>query len=379
MRRRLLDLIRCPACHAGLELHAFREEPNELAPGLPGSDAPDFAQQYGTETTEGLLTCSGCDLVYPVIESVPRVIRNAYGEYTEWFFQHRAALSGLEGLAEVVARLGQIDGSVFDKRSNESFSLQWQMYQYGDKTWFKNDEDLRHDEFLDSMKLRPEELDGRLVLDAGCGNGRLTSTVALYGAEVVGMDLSRSVVRANLARLDVAKERAPFVHFVQGNVMEPPLEPGGFHHIHTSGVLHHTPSTERAFESFLSLGKPGARVYVQLYRKREAWVGVPNRVLRWFTSRLPVKLLYRLCYLMAPVHQFLVLCVARLRGEKSLIAHTSRREQAISLFDNYSPRYQYRYTPDQVRSMFEEAGLSNVRDVTFDNEARHMVAFLGEK
>ena len=41
---------------------------------------------------------------------------------------------------------------------------------------------------------------------------------------------------------------------------------------------------------------------------------------------------------------------------------------AISMFDHFSPKYQYRYTPEQVRTMFEHAGLLSVRDVTFDNE-----------
>jgi len=44
-----------------------------------------------------------------------------------------------------------------------------------------------------------------------------------------------------------------------------------------------------------------------------------------------------------------------------------------------SPRYQYRYTPEQVRRRFVDAGLQGVTDVTFPNEARHMVAFVGVK
>ena len=49
------------------------------------------------------------------------------------------------------------------------------------------------------------------------------------------------------------------------------------------------------------LGKPGAHVYVQLYRVREAWVGVPNRILRAFTTWLPVRALWSLCWHMVPL------------------------------------------------------------------------------
>ncbi|MBV8119110.1 MAG: hypothetical protein JO081_04120, partial [Alphaproteobacteria bacterium] len=50
-------------------------------------------------------------------------------------------------------------------------------------------------------------------------------------------------------------------------------------------------------------------------------------------------------------------------------------ECALSLFDNFSPRYQYRFTPGEVRQMLQAAGLMEIRDTTLANEGRHMVAF----
>lgn len=372
MKPRLVDLLRCPGCGAALTCHSFEERPD--AEGLArGGDA------YGTTISRGLLACQGCDLAFPIIEEVPRVIRNAFEEYGDWFETNAPQIAQIDGLGAVSKKIGSVDGSRFDKRSNESFSLQWEKYQYGDKTWFKSDLDQRRDEFLDAMQLTAEELDGKLVLDAGCGNGRLTASVTRYGAEVIGMDLSRSVVRAHKMRAEYAGDNAPYLHFVQGNVMEPPFAPNTFDHEHTSGVLHHTPSTEQSLDSFLTLVKPGGRVYVQLYRTREPWIGIPNALIRAVTCRLPLNLLFNICLLLAPLHRFLVLIVAKLRGEASPIEDTSRREQAISLFDNYSPRYQYRYTASQMQQMFLDRNLQRVRDVTFDNEARHMVAFVGDK
>ncbi|HIL37346.1 MAG TPA: methyltransferase domain-containing protein [Planctomycetes bacterium] len=372
MKPRLVELLCCPACGADLTCHSFEDRPDPKGLALGG-------EAYGTEVVCGLLACQTCDLAFPIIEEVPRVIRNAFEEYADWFSDQAARISAIEGLGAVSQKIGSVDSSRFDKRSNESFSLQWEKYQYGDKTWFKSDLDQRRDEFLDAMQLTAEQLDGKLVLDAGCGNGRLTASVTRYGAEVVGMDLSRSVVRAQEMREEHAGENAHHLHFVQGNVMEPPFPPNTFDHEHTSGVLHHTPSTERSLDSFLTLVKPGGRVYVQLYRTREPWVGIPNAIIRAFTSRLPLKLLFGICYTLAPLHRLLVLLVAKLRGESSPIENPTRREQAVSLFDNYSPRYQYRYTPSEMQALFEKRDLKNVRDVTFDNEARHMIAFAGDK
>jgi len=314
-----------------------------------------------------------------VIAGVPRLIRNAYEEYQAFFWEHRGALGSLEGMEEILRRLGTVDPAAFDKRSNESFGRQWEAYQYDDRTWFKDDLALRQGEFLISMDLPEEALRGCLVLDAGCGNGKLTASVAAYGAEVVGMDLSRSVERAAANAEANAGEDAPFIHFVQGNILEPPFAAETFDHIHTSGVLHHTPDTWRAFDSFRALGKPGAHVYVQLYRVREAWVGIPNRMIRAVTTRLPVEWTWKLCWYLVPLHTLAVRAVAALRGERTPITHANRRERTVSLFDNYSPPYQYRYHPHEVEAKFRAAGLEQVRDVTFENEARHMVAFVGRK
>jgi uncharacterized protein YbaR (Trm112 family)/SAM-dependent methyltransferase len=359
MKRRLLDILVCPVCKGALDLHVLAED--------------------GRDIQEGILRCGACRLAYPILKGIPRLIRNAFDEYFAWFREKRDAIGGIAALAEVAASVGRTDRKVFDKRSNESFSLQWSKYEYQDRTWYKDDTDLRSHEFLYSMQLEPHELRNRIVLDAGCGNGKLTACVARFGAEVIGMDLSRSVERAAENAARIAGKHAPFVHFVQGNILEPPFAPGTFDHIHSSGVLHHTPDTWASFDSFRALAKPGARVYVQLYRVRERWVRVPNRILRAVTTRLPVKATWRLCWRLVPVHSALVRAVGVMRGEKSPISKFSRRERAVSLFDHLSPRYQYRYTPDEVREKFLAANLLDVQDVTLRNEARHMVAFVGTK
>ena len=379
MRVRLLDLLRCPVTGSRLELLSLKEEHRPITDPAVAARCVGGPDAYERDVREGFLRATGGPLIYPVIGGVPRMIRNAYEEYQEFFFRYREALGGLEGTEEMLRQLGATDPKVFDKRSNESFGRQWQEYQYGDRTWFKDDLALRTGEFLVSMDLPEDGLRGRLLLDAGCGNGKLTASVAAYGAEVVGMDLSRSIERAAENAERNAGADAPFIHFVQGNVLEPPFAPETFDHIHTSGVLHHTPDTWRAFDSFRALGKPGAHVYVQLYRVREPWVGIPNQAIRAVTTRLPVEVTWKLCWHLVPLHTLAVRAVAKLRREPTPIATANRRERAVSLFDNYSPPYQYRYHPHEVEAKFRAAGLEGVKDVTFANEARHMVAFVGRK
>jgi 2-polyprenyl-3-methyl-5-hydroxy-6-metoxy-1,4-benzoquinol methylase/uncharacterized protein YbaR (Trm112 family) len=395
MKRRLLDLLACPICRGPLALTVFHETVSagaapprhpacnercelkglRLTDTATGPNGEDCAACYSREIDEGVLACSSCGALYPIVAAVPRLVRNSEQMFASFFERHRATMHQIAGRALLPRAQPQSDAAVFDPRSNESFGLQWTKQAEDDKTWFKDDASLRKEEFLGSLSVGREELNGALILDAGCGNGRLTASLAGFGAEVVGVDLSAGIERAQSGKQRHAGEREAFVHFVQGNVMELPLRSGCFDIAHSSGVLHHTPSVEGAFRGLLPAVRPGGRVYVQLYRRRESWVGIPNAVLRSLTSRLPPRLLYRICWTAVPLHTALVLLVARLRREDSPIASASRGERALSLFDNFSPRYQYRFTPDQVRRMFDAAGLEEIRDTTLANEARHMVAF----
>jgi SAM-dependent methyltransferase/uncharacterized protein YbaR (Trm112 family) len=395
MKRRLIELLRCPTCKGEVELRIFREDnrPVAIAPSAPacrqtcellgirldhGLRVPgpeECLACYGREIEEGALICRSCGSLYPIVDAVPRMVRDAEQQYGHFFDRHRLSLESLGRKPAGHPRTH--DPTVFDPRSNKSFGLQWANQAEGEKTWFKDDASLRTQEFLYSLAVTADELRGALIFDAGCGNGRLTASIAEFGAEVVGMDLSASIERAQTGKRRYGAEREHFVHFVQGNVMELPFKPGVFDIIHSSGVLHHTPSVPRAFQSLLSALRPGGRVYIQLYRRREAWVGIPNALLRGITSRLPPDLLFRICRMAVPLHTVLVRLVARLRGESSPIGSASVGERALSLFDNFSPRYQYRYRPEQVRKMFEAAGLIEIQDTTLANEARHMVAFVG--
>jgi SAM-dependent methyltransferase/uncharacterized protein YbaR (Trm112 family) len=396
MKRRLLDLLCCPVCAGSLELSVFHETERPVAvpprgpacsqrcelrgvalgEGLAAPDVSECTACYGWEIDEGVLACRACRALYPLVAAVPRLVRNAEQEYQEFFDRHRDAIRKATGHEPMPHPERRGDPQVFDPRSNESFGLQWINQAEGDKTWFKDDAALRKDEFLDSVAIDQEKLRGALIFDAGCGNGRLTASLATFGAEIVGMDLSAGIDRAQAARARLAGEREHFVHFVQGNVMELPVRPGSFDIVHSSGVLVATPSVERAFARLLRAVRPGGRIYIQLYRRREAWVGIPNALLRSVTSRFPPQLLYRLCWAAVPLHTVLVLLVARLRGERSLMASASRGERTLSLFDNFSPRYQHRFHPGEVRQMFEAAGLIDIRDTTLANEARHNVAFM---
>jgi ubiquinone/menaquinone biosynthesis C-methylase UbiE/uncharacterized protein YbaR (Trm112 family) len=355
MKKRLLDWIVCPQCGEPPALEIFQTESHD----------PE-------EILEGALPCA-CGLVYPILGGIPRMIRNARDEYPEFFARYDVRRKGQplppgEPVAEPFA----------DKRSSRSFGLQWQIYREGDHTWFKDDAGLRKKEFLYNLDTTPEELSRSTLLDAGCGNGELTRAVAEYGPEIVAMDFSRSVENARRRLFEHSPGLAHRVHYLQGNVLELPLRPRSFDLVHSSGVLHHTPSTYRAFRSVSKAVKPGGKTYIQLYRRRPAWIHAINVSLRAVTTRLPMRVLYALCYAATPLHSALSRLMHRLRGEAPPPRATAR-ERAVQMFDNYSPPYQYRHTVPEIQELFRSEGYDDPRDVTLENEARHMLAVLGRK
>lgn len=391
MKKRLLDWIVCPNCGERPRLQVFQEERVEL-PSPVSSPAcsfycgrhdvsrpqaitppPDCNACYREEILQGLLACT-CGLDYPVIDGIPRLIRTARQEYAEFYARH-----GLNREGEKVAAPAPAPAApVADRRSAHSFRLQWQMYQEGDATWFKDDHDLRKREFLYNLDTTPEELAASTVLDGGCGNGELTRSFAEYGCEVVAMDFSRSVEGARRRLFQKGIPVSHRVHYLQGNVLELPLLARSFDMIHSSGVLHHTPSTYRAFRSICKAVKPGGKLYIQLYRLRPAWIHAINVSLRAVTTRMPMGFLYWLCYVASPAHSAMSRLMHFLRREPAPPTATAR-ERAVQMFDNYSPKYQYRHTVPEIMELFRSEGFEDLRDVTLANEARHMLAVLGRR
>jgi SAM-dependent methyltransferase len=105
----------------------------------------------------------------------------------------------------------------------------------------------------------------RRILDAGCGNGRVTALLARHaapGSELVGVDLTAAdVARDNLAGVDG-------VEFHDGDLLGELGFLGDFDFIYCQEVLHHTPDPAGAFANVASLLRPGGELAVYVYRRK---------------------------------------------------------------------------------------------------------------
>jgi SAM-dependent methyltransferase len=126
-----------------------------------------------------------------------------------------------------------------------------------------------------------------LVLEVGCGSG-LSGAVSRAGlgsgTRWVGLDLTDAVDVAQ-ARLG----RHPDAGFVQADLLHPPFRPATFDAIFTEGVLHHTPSTEEALSSVVTLLAPGGEILFYVYARKAPVREWTDDYVRSVVSGLPAE------------------------------------------------------------------------------------------
>ncbi len=231
------------------------------------------------------------------------------------------------------------------------------------------------DQSLDTAKelreLKPEELEGRRVLDVGCGAGRFAEVALGFGGRVVAVDRSLAVEAA----LDNLGDR-PGLDVVQADLLALPFAPGSFDFVYCFGVLQHTPDPRRAFLSLPPLLAEGGRLVVDIYPRlwrNRLW---PKYWLRPLTSRLSPATLDRLVSiafpLLYPVSLTLgrvprfgrllryLVPVANYEGVYPLDAQQLREWALLDTIDMLGPRYDKPQTADALRVWFVEAGLADV-------------------
>jgi len=246
----------------------------------------------------------------------------------------------------------------------ESFSLQW-------KTFSR--EQLDNDRLQDSEQrlrqetgLSPEQISGKIILDAGCGMGRFLDIVSRDGAALaVGVDLSSSVdaAAANLSDRDN-------VLIIKGDIFRLPFRRGSFDIVFSIGVLHHTPSTEQAFRALVPLVKPGGEIAISVYAATvKPGVGwalnmFRRRFFRVITRRLPKRLMLWWSLYCVPVLWVIdkIPVVRWIRYLFPAVIYKSYplKWSALDTFDTYATELESRHCPKEVFRWFREAGLINV-------------------
>lgn len=342
MKLTLLQDLVCP-CKGDLELTRVL-------------DSPSSDSQNSAEITSGWLRCRTCGEEFPIINAVPRMLlgplrSTLQQEYPEFFLHSKEQLKE-EGSKGQESKL----------RTLRSFGYEWRHFS-----------DIRPE---GEANFRwyfaahpPESLDGKVVLDAGCGKGRHLFFAAQHARKIIGVDLSPAVDAAfkNAGHLEN-------VHIIQADLFQLPLRQRSFDMVYSLGVLHHLPEPEAGFREILRYGKPGADVLVYLYwslNDEPKWKRIILSLVtlvRRVTTRLPFPLLRAFSWCVAVACEiFFVAPYRLLRNTRwkafaetlplKLYADFPFRVLYQDQFDRLSAPIENRYDRQQVEGWLMRSGV----------------------
>ena len=342
MKYRLMDLLQCSCGRSNLAVTGAVER------SVPFSDSlcqvkcsnacafrkrsldtvtpADCNQCYSHEVETGTISCV-CGKTYPIVRGIPRFLPD-----------------------DLAADL---------KKAQETFSYEWKMFRFGERNW---GQDIEHRKglFLDAMGSSPEELRGKLILDAGCGSGLLSMEMARsFGMEVVALDLAFGIENA------YKKNTNPYVYYLQGSVLALPFRRQAFDRLYCAGVLVACPDTHAGFKSIVPVLAKDGRCFIwvyhpiskQYYPTEHRKLAVYNWIRTRLTSRLPIRVQYYLYLSTLPLF-FIKQSIEVMLGRRP--SPLTWREKMQALFDFFSPLYQHRHEPAEVSAWFSEQGFANV-------------------
>ncbi len=218
----------------------------------------------------------------------------------------------------------------------------------------------------------------RRILDAGCGNGRVTALLRRHAdpaAEIVAFDLTAAdVARANL-------DGAERVTVEERDLLGDLTDLGSFDFIYCQEVLHHTEDPQRAFGNLATLLEPGGELAIYVYRLKAPVREFTDDYVRDRISELGYDEAMEQCRGIAELGRALADLGATVRvpeievlgieaGEydvQRLVYHhfmkcfwneeLDAEANAAVNFDWYHPQLSSRHKLDECRTWFAEAGL----------------------
>jgi SAM-dependent methyltransferase len=237
MRPALLEHLVCPHDGRSLTLEAARDG--------------------GEEIEEGELTCSDGHR-FAIRDGVARLVPDEAGP-----------LGDQDGTFESFsAKWSRVDDEEIRQRVEAQY--RWYVERFG---------------FEDEAGLERFLSDKQTVLEAGTGLGGDAARFArLSSATVIGLDLSESIVIAY--RQFGAAEN---LHFVQADLLRPPLPAERFDFVSADQVVHHTPDAAAAVRSLAELVKPGGSLAFYVYKRKAPMREYADDYIRERTTKMTVE------------------------------------------------------------------------------------------
>jgi ubiquinone/menaquinone biosynthesis C-methylase UbiE len=119
-------------------------------------------------------------------------------------------------------------------------------------------------------------LQGKHLLEVGCGMGYDSLEFLKRGVHVTAIDLTENAVRFTRKHFEVEGVRAEAVQV--GNALELPFADETFDAVWSNGVLHATGNTQRAIDEVWRVLKPGGRAIISHFYRKPSWMWTVHRL-----------------------------------------------------------------------------------------------------
>lgn len=327
MQRELLAYLACPL--SGSPLDFFPLSPEDSG-----------------EIREGILL-SACGPAYPVIAGVPRLLPDAILEHDDFL---RKNLPEFEERKQLT--LSQFSYEIHlaerkNRRTRASFTQEWKGHDYGSGHTWNQDAATQEQQFYAECGETSTQIHGKIVLDAGCGNGQLAMRLASSAAVVLAMDFSAAVEMAASVNLNRN------CHFIQADVEFPPLKKGIADLIYCSGVLIHTRNTRNSFFRLLPCLAQNGKFSIWVYRRRSELLHRLFNQLREHTARLPQEIQHTF------LRYFIFYPALLMKRIKKNFQPASGLW--VEVLDWFTPEFRHEHEEEEVLRWYTEAGLSKAR------------------
>ncbi len=307
--------------------------------------SPEKLIQQEDQWQDGLLV-AGTGWIYPVIGSIPRMSIESCVEYKEFILKnfpehelfYRTVFKEKEALVSIALKKNY--------KTKKSFSFEWKNYDFEQgKTWGKEKSGIL-ERFLLETGETIETLKGKVIFDAGAGNGHLDLILAEQNIFVIAMDFSSSVEKIALAN------KSNHLFLIEGDIQFPPIRSNSCDIIQCSGVLIHTNNTRKSFELLTRCVKSEGKYSVWLYRIRKNKIHSLLLFVRELMKPLPLSVKIWICRILFFPPSFLI---KKMKNNKESVT-----EMMVSLIDFFTPEFRWEHDQEEVKSWFDKAGFTSM-------------------
>jgi 2-polyprenyl-3-methyl-5-hydroxy-6-metoxy-1,4-benzoquinol methylase len=216
------------------------------------------------------------------------------------------------------------------------------------------------------------QLEGKQILECGCGAGRFTEVLLAQGAYVTSIDLSEAV--------DANQENFPqgeTHRIAQADILRLPFAPQQFDLVLCLGVIQHTPNPEETIARLYDQVKPGGALVIDHYTHNLSWYTKAAPLFRRYLRRLSpekgIKATEQLVNIFWPLHRMArhfypaqillsrispVLCYYSAYPDLGDELH--REFALLDTHDSLTDWYKHFRTRGQIRRTLENLGLQEI-------------------